>query len=415
VLYHLYELNHAMVTPWRTASRYTRFALDNPYNPFSELYPVRAVSAALAVFEGLTHRYGKPDFGIESVSVGGGTTVPVSEETLLQQDFCTLKRFRRDPQRLPARRRDDPKVLIVAPLSGHYATLLRGTVSAMLQEADVYITDWVDARLVPLQCGQFDLHDYIDCLLCFMRELGPDLHVIAVCQPGPAVLAAAALLAEDDDPCQPATLTVMGSPIDTRRSPTQPNLLAESRSLDWFERNVISLVPFPHPGAMRRVYPGFLQLTGFMTMNLDRHLDAHDRLYWNLVAGDGDSVSAHKAFYEEYLAVMDLPAEYYLQTLKVVFQEQHLPRGIMSHRGRTVDLKALRRTALMTVEGEKDDISGIGQTQAAHDLCVNIPRDKRVDYVQQGVGHYGVFNGSRWRSEIAPRIRDFIRSNRVRD
>lgn len=413
MLYHLYELNHAMVTPWRTASRYTRLALTNPHNPFSESYPARAVSAALDVFEGLTHRYGKPEFGIERVTVGGGTSVEVEQRDLLALDFCTLTHFRRDPAQLPQRNRNDPKVLIVAPMSGHYATLMRGTVKALLEDCDVYITDWTDARLVPLKHGRFDLNDYVDYILRFIRTLGPDLHVVAVCQPGPPVLAASALLAEDDDPCQPASVTVMGSPIDTRQSPTEPNLLAESHSLEWFERNVTSLVPFPHPGAMRLVYPGFMQLSGFMTMNLDRHLSAHDQHYHNLVAGDGDSVSAHRKFYEEYMSVMDLPAEFYLQTLKVIFQEHHLARGVMRHRDRVVDLGALRATALMTVEGEKDDISGIGQTQAAHELCVNIPSHMRVDYVQQGVGHYGVFNGSRWRSEIAPRIRDFIRSNRT--
>lgn len=413
MLYHLYELNHAMVRPWRAASRYTRFALDNPYNPLSNLYPVRAVSAALDVFEGLTHRYGKPEFGITQAQLEEGNCVPVREECVQRLDFCTLRGFRRDADHLPGARRDDPPILIVAPLSGHYATLLRDTVGAMLAQGDVYVTDWHDAREVPLQCGSFDLDDYIDYVLHFMRELGPDLHVLAVCQPGPAVLAAAALLAEDGDPHRPASITLMGSPVDTRRSPTQPNRLAESRSLEWFERNVISLVPFPNPGAMRRVYPGFLQLTGFMTMNLDRHLIAHDRLYWNLVAGDGDSVSAHKAFYEEYLAVMDLPAEYYLQTLKVVFQERHLARGVMHHRDRPVNLEALTDTALMTVEGEKDDISGIGQTQAAHTLCVNLPASRRIDHVQPGVGHYGVFNGSRWREEIAPRVRAFIRDNRA--
>lgn len=410
MLYHVYELTHAAITPWRAVSHLGRLALNNPANPFSYAYPAKAASAALEVFEGLTRQYGKPEFGIETVNVDG-CTVGIDEVAVARTPFCTLKRFRHNVADLPLRRRPLPRMLVVAPLSGHYATLLRGTVRTLAEDFDVYVTDWSDARDVPAHHGRFDLNDYVDTVLRWMRRLGPDLHVLAVCQPGPAVLAATALLAEDDDPGQPATVTIMGSPIDARRSPTQPNVLAASRPLSWFENNVITYVPFPHAGFMRRVYPGFLQLTGFMTMNLDRHLAAHKNLFQHLVAGDGDSVAGHRKFYDEYLAVMDLPAEYYLQTIKEVFQEFHLAEGVFMHRGRRVDLGKIRKTALMTVEGENDDISGIGQTQAAHDLCVNIPAHKRVDYIQPGVGHYGVFNGSRWRSEIAPRIRDFVRSN----
>lgn len=410
MLYQIYELTHAAVTPWRAASHLGRLVLNNPANPMSYAYPVKAASAALEVFEGLTRQYAKPEFGIDEVVIDG-RPVEIDEVAAARTPFCTLKRFRHSVIDLPERRRPLPRMLVVAPLSGHYATLLRGTVRTLAEDFDVYITDWSDARDVPVHHGRFDLNDYIDTVLRFMRQLGPDLHVLAVCQPGPAVLAATALLAADDDPHQPATVTIMGSPIDARLSPTQPNELAASRPLAWFENNVITYVPFPHAGVMRRVYPGFLQLTGFMTMNLDRHLAAHKNLFQNLVAGDGDSVAGHRKFYDEYLAVMDLPAEYYLQTIQVVFQEHHLAEGVMMHRGRRVDLSKIRRTALMTVEGENDDISGIGQTQAAHDLCVNIPADRRVDYIQPGVGHYGVFNGSRWRSEIAPRIRDFTRSN----
>ncbi|MGR8921544.1 MAG: polyhydroxyalkanoate depolymerase [Gammaproteobacteria bacterium] len=411
MLYHLYELTHAVVAPWRAYSHFGRMALNNPANPWSYSYPVKAASAALEVFEGLTQRYGKPEWDITRVPVEG-RSVRVEEHVVSRLPFCHLRRFRRDATELSERQRVAPKVLVVAPLSGHYATLLRGTVKTLVESFDVYVTDWVDAREVPLALGPFGLEDYVKYVLGFMRWLGPDLHVLAVCQPGPAVLAATALLAADDDPCQPATVTIMGSPIDTRKSPTEPNRLAKTRPLSWFENNVIMNVPFPHTGAMRRVYPGFLQLTGFMTMNLDRHLNAHKNLYQNLVAGDGDSVAAHRKFYDEYLSVLDLPAEYYLDTIRVVFQEHQLPEGQMRIDDRVVDLGAIRRTALMTVEGEKDDISGIGQTQAAHDLCVNIPADKRIDYIQPEVGHYGVFNGSRWRSEIAPRIRDFIHSNK---
>ncbi|MEX2482235.1 MAG: polyhydroxyalkanoate depolymerase [Gammaproteobacteria bacterium] len=410
MLYHLYELTHAAVAPFRAAAHVGRLALTHPANPWSYTYPAKAASAALEVFEGLTRRYGKPEFGIEAVSING-QQVDITEELIEEKPFCTLKRFRRDPDQLPRSQRNAPRMLIVAPLSGHYASLLRGTVRTMAESFDVYITDWQDARDVPFAVGPFALADYIDYVIDFMRTLGPDLHVLAVCQPGPAVLAATALLAAADDPAQPATVTIMGSPIDTRKSPTEPNRLAMSKPLSWFEQNAITLVPFPHAGVMRRVYPGFLQLTGFMTMNLDRHLDAHKNLFQHLVSGDGDSVAGHRKFYDEYLSVMDLAADYYLETIQVVFQEHRLAEGTMTQHGEKIDLRAIRKTALMTVEGENDDISGIGQTQAAHDLCTSIPAEKRIDYVQPGVGHYGVFNGSRWRSEIAPRIRDFIQSN----
>ena len=412
MLYHLYEWTHAAVKPWLAAASMGRVMLNNPANPLSYTYQAKATSAALEVFDGLTRKYTKPQFGIREVSCHGGH-IAITEEIVTLHPFCHLLHFKRDVSGLPERFQIAPKLLIVAPVSGHYATLLRGTVRALLEDFDVYITDWIDAREVPLKEGNFDLHDYIDYVLGFMRQLGPNLHVVAVCQPGPAVLAATALLAAANDPCQPATVTIMGSPIDTRKSPTQPNLLAKSKPLSWFKKNVIMTVPFPNAGAMRRVYPGFLQLSGFMTMNLDRHLDAHKNLYQNLVSGDGDSVSGHRKFYDEYLAVMDLPADYYLQTIQKVFQEHQLPDGLLEHRGQRVSLQAIKRTALMTVEGENDDISGIGQTQAAHDLCFNIPPAKRVDYIQPGVGHFGVFNGSRWRAEIAPRIRDFIYSNRT--
>lgn len=412
MLYHLYEWTHAALKPWRAAAGMGRVMLNNPANPLSYTYQAKATLAALEVFDGLTRKYSKPEFGIREVSCHGGH-IAITEEIVTLHPFCHLLHFKRDVSRLPERFQVAPKLLIVAPVSGHYATLLRDTVRALLEDFDVYITDWIDAREVPLVAGNFDLHDYIDYVMGFMRQLGPDLHVVAVCQPGPAVLAATALLAVANDPCQPATVTIMGSPIDTRKSPTQPNLLAKSKPLSWFKKNVVMTVPYPNAGAMRWVYPGFLQLTGFMTMNLDRHLDAHKNLYQNLVSGDGDSVSAHRQFYDEYLAVMDLSADYYLQTIQKVFQEHQLPDGLLEHRGQRVSLKAIKRTALMTVEGENDDISGIGQTQAAHDLCINIPAAKRVDYIQPGVGHYGVFNGSRWRTEIAPRIRDFIYFNRT--
>jgi poly(3-hydroxybutyrate) depolymerase len=308
-------------------------------------------------------------------------------------------------------RHQQPKVLIVAPMSGHYPTLLRGTVEAFLPQHDVYITEWVDARMVPLSQGRFDLDDYIDYVISMLHRLGGDCHVIAVCQPSVPVLAAVALMEAKNDPHVPHSMILMGGPIDTREKPTAVNRLAEERGIDWFRRNVIARVPFPHPGFMREVYPGFLQLTGFISMNLDRHLDAHRQMFEHLVSGDGDSADKHREFYDEYLAVMDLAAEFYLQTVETVFIRHALPKGEMTHRGTKVDPSRIHRVALLTIEGEHDDISGLGQTQAAHRLCTSIPADKKVHYMQRSVGHYGVFNGSRFRAEIAPRISDFIRTH----
>lgn len=405
MLYHWYEMNHALLAPWRTVRDWQQWVLSHPANPWRHAPAARGVTAAWEVFDSLTRRYAKPQFNLTEVTAEG-ITYPLVEETVLSKPFASLKHFKRR-----GRAAGNPKVLLLAPLSGHYATLLRDTVRALAGMHEVFITDWTDARVVPVALGSFDLHDYLDYVLEFVRFLGPDTHIIAVCQPGPAALAATALLAAENDTCVPATLTLMGSPIDTRQSPTEPNRLATSRPLEWFERHVIMQVPFPHAGWTRRVYPGFLQLGGFMTMNLDRHMRAYRKLFEHLVAGDGDSVAAHRQFYDEYLAVMDLPAEYYLQTLKVVFQEHQLAHGVMRHRERLVEPAAITTTALLTVEGELDDISGIGQTQAAHALCRNLPAPLHEDYVQRGVGHYGVFNGSRWRSKIAPRIARFIRAH----
>lgn len=412
MLYQIYEMNHALVTPMRAAVNLNRFFLDPSRNPFSDTYPCKVAAAGLEVFDRLTRQYDKPHFGIDSVEVDGAD-VAITEAITTVLPFCDLLHFERDETQLKRKNDSDPTVLLVAPMSGHYATLLRGTVRALLPDHDVYITDWRDARHVPLSAGRFDLDDYVDYVMQFIRELGNDVHVIAVCQPGPAVVAATALMAEHEDPCAPSSVTLMGSPIDTRMSPTEPNELALSKPLSWFEQNVIMGVPFPHKGFARRVYPGFLQLGGFMTMNLDRHMSAHQKLYSDLIVGDGESADAHRRFYDEYLAVMDLTAEYYLQTIDVVFQQHALPEHRMLHRGHKVDTSTIRKTALMTVEGELDDISGIGQTQAAHELFANVPEHKHMDYIQEGVGHYGVFNGSRWRSEIAPRIRDFIAAHRA--
>ena len=305
----------------------------------------------------------------------------------------------------------DPRVLIVAPLSGHYATLLRGTVEAFLPDHEVYITDWADARTVPLHKGSFDLNSYVDYVVEMIEFLGPKAHVVAICQPGPPVLAAISVMSEDDNPNLPATLTVMGSPIDPRRSPTTPNILAEEKPFSWFKNQLIHRVPLPNPGFLRPVYPGFLQLSGFMSMNSSRHINAHRDYFNHLVDGDADGAVEHREFYDEYLSVLDMTAEFYLQTIWDVFKDYKLPKGTFKHNGRLVKPEAVTKVALMTVEGENDDISGIGQTQAAHDLCYNIPLEMKQDYVQPGVGHYGVFNGRRFREEIRPRMRDFFRAH----
>ena len=407
MLYHAYELTHATMAPLRAMAEVGQYINSNIFNPIAYTPLGRSIAAACEVFRRVTHRYGKPGWDIESTLVDG-KKVAVSPEIQLCTQFCDLVHFRRD---LPVgKRADDPKVLIIAPLSGHYATLLRGTVRAMLPGHDVYITDWRDARQVPLSLGTFDLDDHIDLMIDFMRYLGPDVNVIAVCQPAVSVLAAVALMAAEKMPEQPRSMILMGGPIDTRINPTEVNKHAETKELSWFENSVISRVPFPQAGAMRRVYPGFVQLTGFMTMNLERHMQAHVGLYNHLVEGDGDSADQHREFYDEYLSVMDLPGEFFLQTIETVFKEHALPKGTMSHRGTPVDPSKIRKTALMTVEGEKDDICGLGQTGAAHELCKNLAKTKKLRHIQPKVGHYGVFNGRRWQNEIQPRIAEFIRS-----
>ena len=406
-LYWFYEMSHAALSPSRAFADATRLFFKNPVNPLSYTTFGKSIAAASELFERSTRRYGKPEWQISSTLVGG-QRVPVRITTAWERPFCKLTHFERVFEHLP--KRPQPKLLIVAPMSGHHATLLRGTVEAFLPNHDVYITDWVDARMVPVSEGGFDLDDYIDYLISILHALGGDTHVIAVCQPSVPVLAAVAVMEADDDPYVPVSMTLMGGPIDTRSNPTAVNTLAQKRGIDWFRTHVITKVPFPNPGFMRDVYPGFLQLNGFVTMNLDRHIEAHKQLFLNLVRGDGDSAHKHKEFYDEYLAVMDLDAEFYLQTVDTVFVRHALPKGEMTHRGRLVDPSRIKRVALLTVEGEHDDISGVGQTEAAHRLCTNIPADRRVHYLQLGVGHYGVFNGSRFRSEIAPRISDFVLS-----
>lgn len=408
MLYYLYEMNHAALAPWRAVADASLNFWKSPANPLSDTQLGRSFAASLELFERSTRRYGKPDFGI-SETISDDDIVPIEEVESLRMDFCSLLHFRKLHAKKP--RKPEHKLLIVAPMSGHYATLLRGTVEAMLPHFDVYITDWIDARTVPVSHGDFGLDDYVDYVAEFLHHLGPGTSVMAVCQPSVPVMAAVSLMNAAKDKCAPRTMILMGGPIDTRRNPTAVNKLAEEKGVDWFRNNVIMKVPAPHAGMMRDVYPGFLQLGGFMTMNLDRHLDAHRELFWHLVDGDGDSAEKHREFYDEYMSVMDLTAEFYLETVEKVFVNHDLPKGTLTHRNLKVDPSKITETALMTIEGERDDISGVGQTEAAQDLCSSLPPEKKLHHLQPGVGHYGVFNGSRFRKDIVPRIVEFVNAN----
>lgn len=410
MLYHLYELQHALLTPVRLQAEVMRTAFQSPWNPLSYTQAGRTIGAGAELFERVTRRFGRPDFGINSTKIDG-QKVEVVENIIAEKPFGNLLNFHRRVKR------NDPKVLVIAPMSGHYATLLRGTVTALLPHHDVYITDWEDARQIPLKDGTFNLDTYIQYLREFISLLGPDVHLIAVCQPAPMTLATVALMATDSDPNQPLSMTLMGGPIDTRVSKTVPTQLAEDRPLAWFEKTVVHEVPFFYPGAFRKVYPGFLQLSGFMSMNLDRHIGSHLKFFEHLVKGDGSSAETHRKFYDEYNSVMDIPAEFYLQTIETVFQRHLLPRGMMKWRdpmdGKLVDVRPqdIEHTALLTIEGELDDISARGQTTSAHDICYSLPQTKQYHHFQLECGHYGIFNGRKWRTEIMPRIRHFIRMN----
>ncbi|PNG26900.1 polyhydroxyalkanoate depolymerase [Methylocella silvestris] len=407
--YELHEISHFVLAPARAMSDMAQLWLKSPANLLSYTHLGKNMVATVELFERMTRRYSKPGFGL-AITLVDGERVPIVEKVVWESAFCRLLHFERQfEKRLTA---PQSKLLIVAPMSGHHATLLRGTVEAFLPFYDVYITDWLDAKALPLSAGRFDLDDYIDylisiCTLLSKENDGIPLHTLGVCQPAVPLFAAVALMEGEDSPHVPASMTLMGGPIDTRRSPTKVNLLAQERGSAWFKRNCISAVPLGYRGAGREVYPGFLQLAGFMGMNIDRHVSAHLELFSHLVEGDGDSAEKHRDFYDEYLSVMDLTAEFYLQTVDTVFVKHSLPKGEMAHRGRIVDFSAVRRVALMTVEGENDDISGAGQTLAAHDLCFNLPAAMKTDYLQEKVGHYGVFNGSRFRNQIVPRILDF--------
>jgi poly(3-hydroxybutyrate) depolymerase len=380
--------------------------LQNPANPFAYSHMGPIVASALDVFAHASASRGKPEFGLGTTIVDG-KTVPVVEEVVLRKPFGQLKRFRREGIE------GGPKLLIVAPMSGHYATLLRGTVERMLPRHDVYITDWRDAKLVPLSDGRFDLDEYIDYLISFLEHIGSQseggrAHMLAVCQPSVPAYAAASVMSVTNNPARPKTLTMMGGPIDTREAPTAVNTLATTRPHSWFQQNVIATVPYFYPGAGRKVYPGFLQLAGFMTMNLGNHLTSHWEMFKHLVQGDGNSAEGTKEFYDEYRAVCDMTEEFYLQTIDVVFQRHLLPKGELMHRGVRVDPAAIKDVAILAIEGERDDISGLGQTKAALKISTGLPEEMKLHYMAEGVGHYGIFNGSKWRTRIAPVVEQWI-------
>jgi poly(3-hydroxybutyrate) depolymerase len=409
MLYALHEAAYLAAEPLNRIAEATSRFWRSPFNPAAHTDAGRKLYASAEVLTEMTRRYGKPQWRIDSVEVDG-RPVEVEMQTVWSSPWVKLKRFVKNPADLAAAGRagPGPAVLIVAPLSGHYASLLRGTVRAFLQDHEVYISDWSNARTVPLIEGRFDFHDFIDHVRAMIGAIGPDTHVLAVCQPGPPVMAAAALMAEDKDPLRPASMIFMGSPIDARLSPTVTNKMAEDRPFTWFQQQMIYTVPPPYMGAMRRVYPGFVQLYSFMKMNEAQHVNAHWRYFEDLVKDDGDGAAKHREFYDEYLSVLDLTEEFYLQTIEIVFQKYLLPKGELTHRGRAVKTAEITDIALMTIEGAHDDISGVGQTQAAHGLCPSLPDSMKELYVHPDVGHYGVFNGSKFRNDIYPRARDFI-------
>ncbi|MDX1921952.1 MAG: polyhydroxyalkanoate depolymerase [Alphaproteobacteria bacterium] len=402
MLYHVYDFSHLMAAPMRALAGVTKAIFQNPLMP--ETGYARVMAAGAELIERTTRRYDKPKWMLDHTEIDD-VRIPVTIKTVMHKPFCNLLHFERKTPNI------DPKVLIVAPMSGHHATLLRGTVEAMLPEHDVYITDWIDARLVPLSDGKFDLEDNISYIMDFIRALGPEVHVMAVCQPAVPVLCAVSLMAQMNDPAQARSMTLMGGPIDTRRAQTKVTQLGKDKPLSWFERTVTTTVPPYYPGAMRKIYPGFVQLSSFMSMNMDRHVGEHLRLFHHLVKGDGSSAASHRKFYDEYLSVMDITAEFYLQTVQRVFQEHALPAGTFRWKDMIVDPSAIEQTALLTIEGELDDISAPGQTIAAHDLCSGLKASQKEDHLIKSVGHYGIFNGRRWRGEIQPIVKDFIRKH----
>lgn len=403
LMYQMYQMYADMTAPARALARWSTplFAPDSSLCPRdTALKRVMNAACQVTALAGLTHT--RPPFGIDRIVTTDRREYTVVEESVSSTPFCTLLRFRKTPHE------EQPRMLVVAPVSGHFSTLLRNTVRTLLQDHDVYLTDWHNIRDVPREAGKFDLDDFVTHVIRFQGELGPGTHMMAICQPAVPALVAAAVMAEDHHPAQPATLTLMAGPIDTRINPTEVNKLATENPLSWFERNVIGTVPLRFPGALRKVYPGFLQISAFMSMNLGRHAHSLIHLAGHLIAGEEEKASATREFYEEYFAMMDLPAEFYLQTVQNVFQEHHLPRGVMQYQDRTVKPEKIRHTALLTVEGERDDICSIGQTMAAQEICSGIPPFMRKHHVQTNVGHYGVFSGSRWETEVYPLVRDFV-------
>jgi poly(3-hydroxybutyrate) depolymerase len=409
MLYHLYETQRALMAPFSEFASASAKLYDHPLSPFAHLPLSQRMSAGFDLLHRLAKEYEKPPFDITTVKVGPGIEVAVQEQVAIHKPFCRLLRFKRftDDTTALSLMKTQPTVLVVAPLSGHHSTLLRDTVRSLLHDHKVYITDWTDARMVPVDEGAFHLDDYVAYVREFIRHIGPSVHVISVCQPTVPVLAAISLQATDGD-VLPQTMTMMGGPIDARRSPTAVNDLAVQRSHTWFQNNVIFRVPQNYPGAGRAVYPGFLQHTGFVAMNPDRHASSHYDYFLDLIRGDDDSADSHRKFYDEYNAVLDMPAEYYLDTIKVVFQDFALINGTWQVHGKPVRPQDIRGTALLTVEGELDDISGSGQTKAAHDLCTGIPAERSLHMDVQGAGHYGIFSGRRWREKVYPQVREFI-------
>lgn len=405
MLYTAHEMQRTWLNGMGSMAQKTSEWLLSSSNPMVNVATSPIMARALEVFAHASAPRGKPDFGLTTTIVDG-TSVAVSEEILARKPFGQLKHFNR-----AVSGRNDPRVLVVTPMSGHYGTLLRGTVERLLPDHEVYITDWRDAKMVPTADGKFDLNDYIDYVIEFMAVLGEGSHILAVCQPAVPVYAAVAYMSANNDPVTPVTLTMMGGPVDTRKAPTSVDDLATERPYAWFEQNVIAKVPAMYPGAGRKVYPGFLQLAGFMSMNLANHMKSHWELFRHLVDGDDDSAAATKAFYEEYRSVCDMTAEFYLQTIDVVFQRQAIAKGEFVHRGQLIDPAAIDRTAMLAIEGEKDDISGLGQTKAALDLAINLADDKKQYYMAVGAGHYGIFNGSKWRDNVAPVVERFIRQH----
>ena len=408
MLYQLHEMQRRLLSPITTFAEGAASLYTHPASPLSYLPFSREISASYELLHRLGKDYEKPAFGITGTTVRG-KQVTVSEEVTIAKPFCTLRHFAREG------RHNDPTILLCAPLSGHHSTLLRDTVRQLITEHDVYVTDWTDARMVPMSEGPFHLDDYVAYLIEFIRHLGPNVHVISVCQPTVPALVAISLMAAANDPKSPRTMTMMGGPIDTRRNPTEVNTLATTKPFSWFENNVIYRVPQNFPGFMRRVYPGFLQHAGFVAMNPDRHFSSHWEFYNHLVQGDGESADGHRAFYDEYNAVLDMDADYYLDTIRMVFQKHALPDGTWvtgaSLGNRKVEPAAIRKTALFTIEGELDDISGSGQTEAAHGLCAGIPKARKQHFTAPRCGHYGIFAGRRWRELIYPKIADFIRKH----